>query len=66
MEKPVSVNVECFGTETQPMDIIEAYVEESYDLTPRGIIGRLHLLDVDYNLISAYGHFGKKGLPWEE
>ena len=41
-------------------------VEVSYDLTPRGIISRLHLLDVDYNLVSAYGHFGKPGLPWEE
>ncbi len=24
------------------------------------------LLDVDYNRTSAYGHFGKPGLPWEE
>ena len=22
--------------------------------------------DVDYNKVSAYGHFGKAGLPWEE
>ena len=66
MEQPVSVNVDCFGTEYQPLDFIQAYVEDSYDLTPRGIISRLHLLDVDYNLVSAYGHFGKPGLPWEE
>lgn len=66
MEDPVSVNVDCFGTEFQPLDFIQAYVGDSYDLTPRGIISRLHLLDVDYNLVSAYGHFGKPGLPWEE
>lgn len=66
MEHPVSVNVDCFGTEYQTLDFIQAYVGDSYDLTPRGIINRLHLLDVDYNLISAYGHFGKPGLPWEE
>lgn len=36
-----------------------------YDLTPRGIIQRLSLLDVDYNMVSAYGHFGKPDLPWE-
>ena len=66
MEHPVSVNVDCFGTEFQPLDFIQAYVEDSYDLTPRGIISRLQLLDVDYNLVSAYGHFGKPGLPWEE
>ena len=63
--EPVSVNVECFGTEQQSPDFIEAYVRENYDLTPRGIIEGLGLLDVDYNAVSSYGHFGKPGLPWE-
>ena len=31
-----------------------------------GIIKFLGLLDVDYSLVSAYGHFGKSGLPWEK
>lgn len=62
---PVSVNVDCFGTEQQSRDFIEAFVRENYDLTPRGIIEQLGLLDVDYNLVSSYGHFGKQGLPWE-
>lgn len=66
MKKLVSVNVECFATESQPMDIIQAYVEDSCDLTPMGIIGNLHLLDVDYHLVSACEHLGMKGLPWEE
>ena len=30
------------------------------------IIERLGLLDFDYSKVSAYGHFGKAGLPWEE
>ena len=64
--QPVGVSVECFGTEHQSLDFIEAYVHDSYDLTPQGIIKRLGLLDVDYNKVSAYGHFGKAGLPWEE
>ena len=66
MAEPVSVNVNCFGTERQDLRLIQAFVRDSYDLTPHGIIDRLRLLDVDYNLVSAYGHFGKKGLPWEE
>ena len=64
--QPVSVYVDTFGTEHQDKQFIEQYVRENYDLTPKGIIDSLHLLDVDYNLVSAYGHFGKKGLPWEE
>ena len=29
-------------------------------------VQRLGLLDMDYNKVSAYGHFGKPSLPWEE
>jgi len=62
---PVSVYVECFGTEHQDKRLIEEYVKDSYDLTPRGIIQSLDLLNVDYNRVSSGGHFGKPGLPWE-
>ena len=41
-------------------------IRSDCDLTPQGIIRDLRLLDVDYNQVSAYGHFGKPGLPWEE
>ena len=63
---PVSIHVETFGTESQEQDFIEDFIRNNYDLTPKGIIETLHLLDVDYNLVSAYGHFGKDDLPWEE
>ena len=63
--QPVSLNVECFGTNNQNMDFIDRYVRENYDLTPAGIIRELGLLDVDYTETSAYGHFGKPYLPWE-
>lgn len=63
--EPVSVYIETFGTEHQDKAFLEAFVRENYDLTPKGIINSLHLLDVDYNKVSAYGHFGKAGLPWE-
>lgn len=49
-----------------PGDGSSRYVRESYDLTPKGIIETLDLLHVDYNKVSAYGHFGKKDLPWEK
>ena len=64
--EPVSVYVETFGTEHQEKQFIEQHVRESYDLTPKGIIDSLHLLDVDYNAVSSYGHFGKEKLPWEK
>ena len=64
--EPVSVAVECFGTERVSLGEIKEWIRANYDLTPAGIINELDLLDVDYNQVSAYGHFGKAGLPWEE
>ena len=64
--EPVSVYVETFGTGYQTQEFLDAYVSDTYDLTPRGIIEKLGLLDVDYNKVSAYGHFGKDGIPWEK
>lgn len=63
--EPVSVVVEDFGTNYVCPHFYQKYIEANYDLTPKGIIKYLHLLDVDYNLISSGGHFGKEDLPWE-
>jgi len=63
--EPVSLSVNSFGTSRMCDRCIERFIRANYDLTPRGIIKYLSLLDVDYNTVSAYGHFGKPGLPWE-
>ena len=64
--EPVSVNIDCFGTETQNPKLIEQYVKDSYNLTPRGISEFLHLTEVDDKRVSSYGHCGKPGLPGEQ
>ncbi len=66
MPLPVSVNIDCFGTENQNPRFIKQFVKENYDLTPKGMSEFLGLTDVDYNLVSSYGHFGKSELPWEK
>ncbi len=63
--EPVSISVECFDTNRIHIPKVVDFIRHAYDLTPRGIIQRLSLLDVDYNMVSAYGHFGKPDLPWE-
>lgn len=62
--EPVSVYVETFGTETVPKGAFEDYIR-GLDLTPRGIINSLRLLDVNYNKVSVYGHFMRDDVPWE-
>ena len=64
--QPISVNVNTNNTSVIDEQIIEDYVIKNIDLTPKGIITRLDLRRPIYRQTAAYGHFGKKGLPWEE
>jgi S-adenosylmethionine synthetase len=63
MAKPVSVKVDTFGTGDAG-----AAVEfvKTFDFRPAAIIERLDLLLPIYRLTTNYGHFGKKGLRWEQ
>ena len=45
---------------------IVEYIKENYDLTPKGIIEGLDLLNVKYSDTTVYGHFGKEYLNWEK
>jgi len=63
--EPVSVNVETFGTESVDHADIVKRVRGSFDLTPRGIIEHLGLLDMAYLPTAKNGHFGNPAFPWE-
>ena len=65
--KPVSVLVECFGTERVPVSRIEELIDEYIDLSPFGIISALELRRPIYRQVAAFGHFGRSdlALPWE-
>ena len=62
---PVSLAVECFGTEKKPVEEILQWVKDNFPLTPKAIINELDLLSPIYGGTSAYGHFGRE-FPWEE
>ena len=64
--KPVSIYVDTFGTNAIPEEEIVQKIENTFDLTPRGIIEKLNLRTPIYRKTTNYGHFGKQGLPWEE
>ena len=65
MARPMSVLVETFGTETVDKAAIEKAVDEVFDLRPGAIMRDLDLRRPIYRASTHYGHFGKKGLPWE-
>jgi S-adenosylmethionine synthetase len=63
MAQPVSVKVDTFGTGDERA--AEEFVKNAFDFRPRAIIERLDLLRPIYRGTTNYGHFGRKGLPWE-
>jgi S-adenosylmethionine synthetase len=64
---PMSVNVECFGTETLEIEKLEKIVWDTFDLRPGAIIRDLDLLRPIYAKTAAYGHFGRddRDFTWE-
>ena len=66
--KPVSIEVETFGTGKKTEEEIIAIVEKTFDLRPGAIIRDLDLRRPIYKQTAAYGHFGRLDLdlPWEK
>jgi S-adenosylmethionine synthetase len=65
--EPVSLLVDTFGTGKVPEERIEEILQNSFNLTPRGIIEYLDLRKPIYRQTAAYGHFGRNepGFSWE-
>ena len=66
IEKPLSINIETFGTEHKKMQEIYDYVEQNFDLSVSNIIRELDLLKPIYKQTACYGHFGRKEFSWEK
>jgi S-adenosylmethionine synthetase len=65
--EPVGLFVECFGTESVPVDRIADAITEVFDLRPAAIIRDLELKRPIYAQTAAYGHFGRElaDFTWE-
>lgn len=74
LSRPVSIQVETFGTGTISDDEIARLVERRFDFRLAGIIKQFNLRHLPslgrggfYKKLAAYGHVGRMdmGLPWE-
>ena len=65
--RPLSINVETFGTGKIDDDAIADLVTRHFDLRPGAIIRDLDLRRPIYRDTAAYGHFGRNDIdaPWE-
>ena len=64
---PLSVLVDCFGTNVVSQETIESLIHEHFDLRPGAIIRDLDLRRPIYRKTAAYGHFGRddEDFTWE-
>jgi S-adenosylmethionine synthetase len=65
--RPVSLNVETYGTGAVADDRIRALIAEHFDFRPGAIIERFGLRRPIFRRTASYGHFGRPelDLPWE-
>jgi S-adenosylmethionine synthetase len=65
-KKPVMLEIETFGTEKAPVNVIKKFMSEILDTSVQGIIDELDLQRPIYLATSAYGHFGRPEFSWEK
>ncbi|HLK46126.1 MAG TPA: methionine adenosyltransferase domain-containing protein, partial [Acidimicrobiales bacterium] len=66
--RPVSLDVETYGTHAVDPEKLRQAVDELFDLRPAAIIEDLELRRPVYRKTAAYGHFGRpeREFTWEQ
>jgi S-adenosylmethionine synthetase len=64
--RPVSINIDCFETNTISEEGILKAIEENFDFRPKSIIEKLALKQPIFFQTAAYGHFGRNEFNWEK
>jgi S-adenosylmethionine synthetase len=66
--EPVSINIDCFGTQKVSLDAIEKLIREFFPIKPADIIEQLDLRRPIFKNTAAYGHFGREepDFTWEK
>ena len=64
--EPVSVYVDCFGTEKIETEKISELIREVFPIKPQDIVEQLGLKTPIYRQTAQNGHFGNPDFPWEK
>jgi S-adenosylmethionine synthetase len=64
--QPVSIYLDCFGTEKVDLQTITDTIQNNFDLSPKWIIEKLDLRKPVFQQTAAYGHFGRNEFTWEQ
>ncbi len=68
VSEPVSININCFGTNKIPVPKMEELIRGFFPLTPNQIINHLDLKRPIFYRTASYGHFGRDhpDFTWEK
>ena len=66
LAKPISICIDCFGTNKTSIEKIVEYVNDNFDFSPNNIIYELDLLKPIYKHTACFGHFGRNEFSWEK
>ncbi|MBX4199373.1 methionine adenosyltransferase [Candidatus Saccharibacteria bacterium] len=64
--RPLMQTIQTFGTATVSAKALDDFKDKLIDTSVKGIVEKLDLKRPIYSRTSAYGHFGKIDLPWEQ
>ncbi len=64
--KPVSIDVNTYGTGVVSDAVIADIINDEFDLRPRAIITKFGLQRPIYLATASYGHFGRDEFAWEQ
>lgn len=66
VSKPLSIYIDTYGTEKVEIEKIENIIQKLFDFSPNNMINELDLKKPIYHKTTAYSHFGKQDLPYEQ
>ena len=67
MHEPLSLHVDCYGTNTAPLESMERALRNVLSFRPGRMIEALGLWETRFSDTTLYGHFGREdaGFAWE-
>ena len=68
MHEPLSLHVDCYGTNTAPLESLERALRTVLSFRPGRMIEELGLWEARFSDTTLYGHFGREdaGFVWEK
>lgn len=66
LSDPLSIHVDCFGTEKKPEAEILQIIKDNFNFKVGNIIQELDLLQPIYQNTANFGHFGRDEFTWEQ